>query len=338
MDGSNANIVDESIKTIYALFFDDMPVFAEIINTSRDESDFRNAVIITSNTGEKHVLKISSNDFTFPEKIAMWQRTIEEYRDLGYYCPRILADKQGAFPKVKFQGCDCYVYAEEYSKYRTLGKRGETVPNEEYGRYIKDIWCMTAKIAAKRLEYTDYPSGYCLFDTFCPSDKTDEILENALLWKELTEKLPEEYTEQAQRIWKLWSDNREILRKIYLTLPTSVFQADLNSSNLLIDETGKFVGILDFNLCGKEVFLNYLMRENDSDSIPEALKISSEYYTFSEEEKQASLPLYRCLKSLWNIDVAELEDAENHAEAIRQSLDRAEECLTKGIDFRSYME
>ncbi len=56
-------------------------------------------------------------------------------------------------------------------------------------------------------------------------------------------------------------DNRNELEQIYFKLPTSVFQADLNSTNLLLDDNGRFAGVFDFNLCGRDVFLNYLFRE-----------------------------------------------------------------------------
>ncbi|MBP5249716.1 MAG: hypothetical protein J6Z46_06895 [Lachnospiraceae bacterium] len=115
--------------------------------------------------------------------------------------------------------------------------------------YRDDIWSMTAKIAAKHFDYTEYPSGYCLFDTFCPSDKTDEVLENALEWK----------------------------------------------------------------------------------------KIAREYYTFSEDEKEAALPLYRCLKPLWWGRVEELKDAGSDRDAVKRSLDGAERYLTMDIDFKSCM-
>ena len=244
------------------------------------------------------VLKFASNDFTFPGKIRVWQRTVEEYRALGYYCPRIFCDKSGGFPLIVFRGRICCVHAEEFSKYRSLEERcaaDEDRMAEEYDRYLEDIWTMTAKIAARRLDYTRYPSAYCLFETFCPSDKVDEVLENALQWKALAEALPGEFSEQARRIWRLWSGNREALQECYRRLPTSVFQADLNATNLLIDGDGGFRGVYDFNLCGREVFLNYLMRENNSETIPQALRIAGKYYRFSEEEKQAALPLFRCL-------------------------------------------
>ena len=97
------------------------------------------------------------------------------------------------------------------------------------------------------------------------------------------------------------------------------------------------MGVYDFNLSGKEVFLNYLMRENNSETIPEALRISSAYYTFSEEEKKAALPLYRCLKPLWWTAVSDLRKAGSDPEAVRRCLDQAERRLTEEIDFKRDM-
>ena len=57
----------------------------------------------------------------------------------------------------------------------------------------------------------------------------------------------------------------------------------------LIDADGKFVGICDFNLAGRDEFLNYLFREILGETMEEelaeilrALRIVKKYYTFSE--------------------------------------------------------
>ena len=333
--------VDPAIKRIFSGFFDGNPVEAEVIDTSREDEDFRNAVIISTAEGEKYVFKFSANDFTFPDKIRMWQRTVEEYRDLGYYCPRIYADRNNEFPAVEYEGRRCFVHAEEYSKYKPLEDRGscdDDAPEADSSAYFEDMWEMTAKIAARRLDYTEYPSAYCLFETFCPSDETDEVLENAREWKKTADALPEEFSEQTQRIWRLWCENREALEPIYKKLPTSVFQADLNSTNLLIDDDGKFKGVYDFNLAGRDVFLNYLMRENNTDTIPKALRVASRYYEFSEEEKAAALPLFRCLKPLWYGRVSKLKDAGDDREKIRGCLDKSERMLTEDMDLIIFME
>ena len=340
----NNSTVEPAIRELYACFFDGDPVSFESIETGVREDDYRKTVIITDAGGDKVVLKIVSNDFTFPEKIRMWKRTIEEYRLLGYYCPQIFYDKKGDFPMIDYLGRRCVVYAEEFSRYRTLEDRmaqdGQSVSSRPYA---KELWRMTAKIAAKRLDYTAFPSAYCLFERFCPSDEADEVAENAQEWKQFADALPESFSAQVQRIWTRWSENRDALRPLYGTLPTSVFQADLNATNLLIGEDGAFMGVMDFNLCGRDVFLNYLMRENYGDFeeelalIREALRISSEYYDFSEDEKRAALPLYRCLKPLWFIRLEDLKEAGDDEQKIRQCLDRIEYYQTAEIDFISCM-
>ena len=340
------NHIEPEIKALFSRFFDGESVSAELIDTSRGEDDFRNTFIITDAGGERFVLKMVSNEFTFPERIRMWQRTAEEYRRLGYYCPRIYCDKSGGFPIIEYHGRRCIVYAEEFSIFMPLSDRtaGENGTDTNAMACFEDIWRMSARIAAKKLDHTEYPSGYCLFETFCPSEQTDEVMENALEWKEHALSLPAEFSEQVQRIWDAWLANREALKERYFKLPTSVFQADLNPTNLLVDESGAFRGVYDFNLCGRDVFLNYLMRENYGDFeeelelIRRALSVASEHYTFSEQEKAAALPLYRCLKPLWYNRVYDLKQAGGDAVKIKHCLDRIEHYLTADIDFVSYMD
>lgn len=333
--------MNAEIEKLFALFFDDTPIAVQRIDTSRGDADFRATFLVDTASGGKYVLKLADNDFTFPGKIAVWQRTVEEYRKLGYYCPRIFCDRAGRFPWVEFEGHRCAAYAEEFAPFHPLEDRfSEDFGQNEalYERYRRDIWRMTARIAAQHFDYTDYPSAYCLFETFCPSDQTDEVLENALNWKACADALPPVYREQTERIWRLWTENRSALEPIYHQLPSSVFQADLNASNILLDEEGRFVGVYDFNLCGREVFLNYLMRESSGVSgICEALQIASEVYRFSELEKNTALPLYRCLKPLWYTRVEELKEAGSDPAAIRTCLDEAEHALTAPIDFAAYM-
>ncbi|MBQ1410993.1 MAG: phosphotransferase [Oscillospiraceae bacterium] len=333
--------MNDEIKNVFSLFFDDTPITIHLIDTSRGDADFRATFIIVTVVGSKYVLKLADNDFTFPEKISVWQRTAEEFRKLGYFCPRIFRDKSGYFPIVDYRGRRCAAYAEEFAPFRPIEDRfsDDFGKNEAlYDRYKRDIWRMTARIAAQYFDYTEYPSAYCLFETFCPSDKMDEVLENAFAWKEYADKLPYEFKKQVERIWRMWTENRAALEPRFKKLPTSVFQADLNASNILVDDEGRFVGVYDFNLCGRDVFLNYLMRESNGVSgICEALKIASEYYRFSDIEKDAALMLYRCLKPLWYTRVEELKKAGKDPDAIRTCLNEAEHALTSPIDFSEYM-
>ncbi len=332
----------EKIAEIFSLFYDSELDTFEIINTSRSDSDFREVVLIRDKSGKHYVIKLADNDFTFPEKIEMWEQTAGEYNKLGYFCPEIRCDKSGKFPIVAYKDRSCVVYAEEYSPYRSADtfKLGRA----EIEEYEKQKWIMTAKIASKYLDYTEYPSGYCLFEEFCPSDATDEVLENALEWYRYAKSLPEELQTQIDRIWRLWNDNRRALEPVYKQLPTSVFQADLNDTNILLNENGEFVGIYDMNLCGRDVFLNYLMRENfdedfevELDMIFKALKIASHYYHFSDKENQLALMLYRCIKPLWYTRVEKLKALKDDLGAIQAFLDETEQYMTKEINFAEYI-
>ena len=83
---------------------------------------------------------------------------------------------------------------------------------------------------------------------------------------------------------------------------------------------------------------NYGDFEDEIERIREALRISSEYYVFSEDEKRAALPLFRCLKPLSFIRTEDLKEAGDDESKIRQCLDRIEHYLTAEIDFTGYME
>ncbi len=340
----NMDLENIELIRIFQLFFDELPHQYEIKNTSHGDTDFREAIIAEWSSGEKYVIKLSDNDFTFPEKISTWKSCAEEYRKLGYYCPVIFSSKQGDFPRVTYKGHNCVVYVEEFCKYTVVEERCREDFKEKAPFDIKwadAAWMMTAKVAAKRFDFCDYPSGYCLFETFCPSDKTDEVLENAMEWKKYADNLPERFQTQIQRIWQRWMNNRNKLKCIYYKLPTSVFQADLNPTNLLVHDNGEFIGVFDFNLCGRDVFLNYLFREilwqYDEKYLLETLKKISHVYCFSALEKQAAPLLYRCLKPLWYSEIETLKAAETDEIAIQTCLNRTEELQTKEIAFAMYM-
>jgi len=340
--------ISKEISDIFALFFNSAPRSIDIIDTSRGEADFRKVILATLENGERAVIKLSDNDFTLPERIAVWQRTIEEYRNLGYYCPRIYADKSGTFPSVRFEDRTCIAYAEEFSLYKTAFERDGTSADGDINLPVScsdDAWIMTAKIAAKQLSYCDFPSGYCLFEKFCPSDKTYEVLEVAQDWLKTARTFPEEVQPQVEHIWSLWCENRDALEPLYRELPTSVFQADLNSTNILINDEGGFVGVCDFNICGREVFLNYLMREAYQESRPKArleeirskLSLVKKHYSFSEAEMTAAPLIFRCIAPLWYT----LEKFSNNTAEISQIkniLDEIEFVLTESIDLSSYMK
>lgn len=114
----------------------------------------------------------------------------------------------------------------------------------------------------------------------------------------------------------------------------------------MIDENGKFVGVYDFNLCGKDVFLNYLFREiyglktlnRKFHRIKGNASVGQQVlHIFRKAEKKAALMLYRCIKPLWFTKLHKLKSLEGNTEAIKKHLDETQKSLTEEIDFSAYM-
>ncbi len=341
-------------KEIVRLFRNAEPTNITVKNTSRGEGDFREAFFVEY-ADEKIVIKLAENGFTDEEHLIMWMTIAEKYKELGYYCPQFIKALDGTFPRVTYDGHNCIVYGEEYSKYRSADeiikdKFKETgLMVNGYYSFLKDIVLMNANVAAQHYNFTKLPSAYCMFELFSQEDEVDEVTEDAMKWKQEADKLPEKYKEQVERIWANWLEARAQLKDIYSDLPTSVFQADINDTNVLLDEDGNFKGIYDFNIGGKEVFMNLIFREapyistrgwdsfdrenHFSLSIKKVLQISSQVYKFNDLERKAAPLLYKCIKPLYWESTDVLKKAGDHDAEIQKCLDFIEYEQNREIDF-----
>ena len=101
------------------------------------------------------------------------------------------------------------------------------------------------------------------------------------------------------------------MQKKYQNLPRCVYQGDLNPSNILVDQYKNFAGIVDFNMYGTDVNINYFINESmyymqkedfdfstediieKSESImKELLECILQEYTLNDLEKEM-LPYYK---------------------------------------------
>lgn len=349
---------------IILLYKEEQPTQYEVIDSSHGEADFRQSVLSEWN-GEKIVIKITCNDFTTPERIQCWGDTVEQYIEAGYYAPRFLKNRSGNYAeKVTYHDHECVVYAEEFSIYKTAEQYGK----EHYmkdGRYIYHNAALKSigVIGSKHLTTAHFPSGYCIMEKFCPSDPCDEVLEVSLDFKEKFEQSFPQLIGKMNSFWSRFMENRARLETIYPQLPTSVFQADLNYSNILLNENLEFVGVLDFNLCGYDTILNYLFREISADFSEEihivekngsyqevqaaekqvfvdSIQMIKEVYPFCEIEMEAAILIYRYLKPIWwwwstTENLINIKGDEVKGEKI---LNRIEYELTRtDIDFKEIM-
>lgn len=341
------------IRSLFFLFSDAALHEGCTWKTSREQTgDTRAYAVCETENGDKYVLKLADNDFSSPDRVAVWQRCIEGYRSLGYECPRILRAKDGSFPLIPYGGHTFTAYLEEYSPYKTADRfPTEHISENGYYTYLEDAITMNARVAAMHWDFAPFPSAWCAFETFCPSDPCDEVLEDAQNWMRTADALPEEFRSRTQSLRERWLKNRAALQAIYAHLPTSVFQADINHTNILLDENGTFRGVLDFNICGRETVLNYLFREapyvmtvrdfeQPGDTalkrIRLAAAIAKRTYHFSPLEIEAAPLLYRYTKALWCTG-DDLAEAKDDPEKIRAALDATERILTAEIDWAAIL-
>lgn len=359
------------INDILLLFADVAPKEYHTRNTRCEEKDFREVIFATYEDGNlpakfnnRLVIKLADNGFTDEKRLLMCERLALEYRKKGFYCPAFIRTKNNDYPVVDYKGRRCIVYAEEFSPYKTADsfEKSRILSNGKYN-YLDQILRMNAEIAASHFNFSELPSGYVLFDLFDPADSADEVTENAYEWLKCTRSFPDRFETQVRRIWERWQGNREYLKSKYNDLPTSIFQADMNNSNILLKENGDFVGLLDFNLAGKDTFINYLFREipyifgsgngptaqetnilsikadNESATarILYAINVVKKIYTFNDVEKELALPLYRCIRPLWFTCIETLRKAQTEDE-IQKLLDETEQIQTMEIDFSSLMK
>ncbi|MBQ9121538.1 MAG: phosphotransferase [Clostridia bacterium] len=322
----------------------------QTLDLCRGDDDYRKVYIVDDGQ-RKLVIKHLSNTFSDERRIKGWFNLMEEYRKIGLYCPKVIPNLQGEILHCDtVEGRNYYTYAEEFSIYETAEHIGDDQCKNDQGEscFTPDVMRFLGKIAAAELSILDWPSAYCLLEPFCPPDTTDEATECAVAFvKYIKETLPQ-HLPRAEALLDLFYQRQEELRTIYNSLPTSCFQADLNDSNILLDENNNFVGLIDFNLCGKEPILNYAVREalwgisdnclygeNDSclyfyDKELDGVRIQSflkniryiqENYTFSALEREAFPILFRYVNSFWWYCLDEIKLVHEDEQKVKQLLD-----------------
>jgi len=246
------------IKAALRLYNPEKPHDYEVSDSSRGKTDRRFTIIAEYPAG-KIVVKLARNSFTAPERVAGWAQLAAHYNNLGIYAPRFLRSINGEYGTAQGKYC---IWAEEFAKY---------LPNEtiSYEASAQARLASLGRVAANPAPLAPWPSPYAMYDKFCAEDEVPELYENGLrLMREISAKFPE-YAPRTATIMKKYERRRAAFEPLYRVLPKAVFQADMNKSNLLFDNS-KFAGLMDFNLSGTDAVLSYALYEC--------------HYTMTEEE------------------------------------------------------
>lgn len=341
-----------------SLYYDRDNIECKTLDLCRGEDDYRQVYIVDD--GErKLVIKRVSNTFSDKRRIEGWFRLMEEYRGLGIYCPAVVPNRFGEYIHCDtIDGRDYFTYAEAFAAYPIAEDVGEEHYKDALGHdtFMPDVLRSLGKVASAHLDVVDWPSTYCLLEPFCAPDTTDEATECAELFAQyVRENLPT-YQPRVEELLQLFYKRQAEVREIYDTLPTSCFQADLNDSNILLDEDDRFAGLINFNLCGKEPVLNYAIREalwgvSDKrlfgekgsrlylyDKDLEALRMElfltnmgyiGETYTFTDAEKEAFPILFRYMNGFWWFHVDEIKRVHEDTTMVEKLLDALEWAMNR---------
>lgn len=152
----------------------------------------------------------------------------------------------------------CFIVWCETFVELTNNKDGLYNDSKEYRASVGEL---IGRVATQsRMFEMHTPTPYCLFEKFCIDDPSDEYAEfmlktyDLLKGHDLVDQMYLEY------VYQTFLRLRAGLKQIYKKLPLAVYQSDLNEGNLLL-KNKTLKGLIDFNISGREVVLNYLINE-----------------------------------------------------------------------------
>jgi len=246
-----------NLKPIAELYNkNDFSVIKEF-NPWNTDDDKRFVFLIKFIDTQELAIKVCRNAFTTHDKVSEWKKLCEAYLDLDIYCPQIINSINGNVSETIIIGNEEYiVYAEEMKKYRTYAEISSELDFENIKPAVIES---IGKVAANSAYLLPFPSAFCVYDTFDSSEVIDENYQNAENFCKTVKERFKEYTNYADDIWELFLRKRKTFEPIHKNLPKASFQSDLNQSNILVDDNMNFAGYIDFNLCGTETVLSYIV-------------------------------------------------------------------------------
>ncbi|MBI9008815.1 MAG: GNAT family N-acetyltransferase [Tenericutes bacterium] len=313
------NNINQIIKPIFEEFLDTKILSLRLLNERTQLDDIRfNYEIITESA--KYVGKLHSNSFTKVNRLFETAKLINIYNDTGYFTPKyIVSIRFGIAHNYNIFGRIYCLWVEEYKSHLTISevlikdanalKKIEKLKMTQVPEYIGKIASFT-----KNLNYDTY-GPYRLFQAFDTSSSVDEYEEYlSKAYNLLMNDIQIDMT-TLQKVYKGFFKLRKHIKKRYSDLPYAVFQSDLQDDNVLIDEDYNFVGLIDFNLAGREKVITYLINElayQELESIhkfwvddiyinryldifKEQLRIFQKFYQFNDLEKELFTDLYKAI-------------------------------------------
>ena len=258
IQGGDMDLIEMRINDLMKSFIDEDIVGFDLIEELSTENDIRFSYKVIT-TKSQFVLKLAKNSFTTVNHIGRWSELSRLYRMLGYKTPDFLTLNDGnrAFTWMDMSRRDFVVWCETFVE---LTNNKEVLLNDAK-EYKASVGELIGKVATQTLSFEmETPTPYCLFEKFCIDDPSDEYTEFMSKTYELLKGHDSVDQMYLEYVYNTFLRLRTELKQVYHKLPSAVFQSDLNESNLVL-ENKRIKGLIDFNISGREVILNYLINE-----------------------------------------------------------------------------
>ena len=218
-----------------------------LFDTTHDADDVRLNFIVD----RKYVLRFVKAPDLSERRFAELNRLIGRYRACGILCPAFLPGLDGRFLHAWE---NLSVYCAEYVDLK-LADETEIADKDAFWDDIHDFEARFAE-RFRDFDLSDTVGMYSLFD-LDPYDAAIGVDEKQQNFNALVKKLNAlDQTALSERLSARHDAVRARLYAIYRELPRVFVQDDANESNVLVDENGRFAGLIDFNLAGPEVVVN----------------------------------------------------------------------------------
>ena len=345
---------EHELKQAVMLFHDEYPASVKVEEIRFSDEDSRWVIFVDG----KYVIKAARNGFTYAERINAWPGLISAYAQAGCYSPSLMRGINGEYAQAAvFGGRECVVWEEEFSRY--------TVADDDIERniYAEDMIELHARIAAMGISGFPGVSGWARLVPFGKDETQDEIQDCFDEFDAAIGICDEEIRGRWAVLREKWIENRGRLAAIYPALPRSAYQGDWNALNVLLDENGRFAGLIDYNLAGEDVNINIFMSmllfgfsridmETPAGMLDELnrpfldarmhkllgrLRIFRRHYKFCEAEVAAAEMLFRYIYTVGYSEISVLNANKQDTGKLTLLMDYIEYALTAKFDFRTAM-
>lgn len=284
---------------------------SQLIDQRNLTNDIRYIYQIVTNVGDL-VLKIEHNSFTSIHRVNQTAKLVEAYNQLHIYAPTYLKLANNMYSAcIEHDNVEYILWVEEMAKYDSHILK-EDIRSIQFQKQKASMIGIVAD-GLKNHPF-DYPSPYIMYEPFDDDSQVDE-------YTEYLEKVYHELYENdaidkyvLQYVYSFFYDKRNQIKKKYLTIPSSVFQNDMQKENLLLKDS-TLIGLMDFNLAGREKVLTYFINEmayqednpigeewisdryitHHVNQFTQYLRVFQQYYTLSNTEKDILEDLYKVI-------------------------------------------